>query len=143
MLLETSIVTIFSSEKKDFWLCHASLQISKKNICSIKFFYVVFVHVWGIVSFSCCKEAAWDNFWWFFSLSSHSLFSHLSCRSLRIPPCFSLTTSIIFFNLALRGFALLGRSSDVPSSLTMFRIWYTVYLATFQRLIIFEFVPSN
>ena len=61
----------FFTKKYDYSLCHASLQTSKKNFCSTKSFFA-FGQVWGNVSFSFCRVAAWDRFWWCFSLMSHS-----------------------------------------------------------------------
>ena len=83
----------------NFSLCRFNLQISKKNLCFINYFLFYFWHVWGIIFFLSCREATWDQFWWFFwwRSHSHSCFIHLSCRSLRIPPYYFLDSYKQFF----------------------------------------------
>ena len=69
------------------------------------------------------------------------VFSHLSRRSFRI---YSHPLSDSFDHLLCSSSArssLLGRSSDVPSSLNLFITLYTVDLIFFKSLIISEFVP--
>ena len=102
----------------NFLLCRAILQISEKNLSFFINYFLFFFYICEILSLSyLVSTAAWDNFWWFFWLRSHSHCIHLSCRSLRIPPYLFLDS----YNQLL--WSSSAWSSDVPSCLNLFKTW--------------------
>ena len=55
-MISRSAVPAFKCLRRIFVLCQV---------------FFAFGQVWRIFSFPSCREAAWDHFWWFFSLRSH------------------------------------------------------------------------
>ena len=122
----------FFVRKRYFSLFRASF----KSLCSNKTFLLLDrLEVYSI--FLILTESSWISFLVILLIEVHThihVFSHLSYRSLRIPPYLSRTALVINFDQAVRGLSLLWRSSDVPSYLNLFthsklRIWVGVRIA--------------
>ena len=127
LLSVVSIVMGFSSEKKnnDLSLCQANLQFSKKTICSSKSF--VLLSMCEVLSFIHLGEKQLEIVY-FFDVSHYGharihVFSHLSCRSLRI----SLYSFLNSFNILFWSISA----------------WSSIPRTVFRRTKLLKSVPNN